>query len=518
MRITLGFTNLYEQKLTDSIPTSLACTFGPVLEVTTIVQRNSFKKLINYMEPEALTNGGLMKHTNNKYWLFPSLVVALGFTISMNHETARFMVRNEISKPLHEMQLASEGIQKEKNEVYELNGVKFDVNYKLNEDKTGTFSISFKNEEDKKKLKDVNLASKLCITCTTSSTYRVDNIEELSVIFKTLIQPATPPVVAANAAAAPAQPEAKPAEPSKKEKQDEEKAAKNAVDKYLKQLAEKCKSKKESAAPKCHIDVLTKFAKKMEKSPDSIFKDSDDNLDTEKLKDAVTSYFDQFIKDDLEGLLSANRFDHDNYDYPLGYNAYYGVIMGNFDKYSKDSEKFDTGKELAQMLVKGLSKASGEDVRTEIRDILKSSYQDEKRNAARLIMEGKEDNNAYKVNSGLAMAKDLYADVNNFNRQMRDIYSESKLGDAAYDKAYRSDWVGSLLKELSRIYTNPNSVTSSDGTYNPYNIGSRVRDNGINFPIPQPGTTRPAQQPTASFINQNNSRPPWDNRSANRNF
>ena len=185
--------------------------------------------------------------------------------------------------------------------------------------------------------------------------------------------------------------------------------------------------------------------------------------------------------------------------------------MGNFDKYSKDSEKFDTGKELAQMLVKGLTKASGEDVRTEIRDILKSSYQDEKRNAARLIMEGKEDNNAYKVNSGLAMAKDLYADVNNFNRQMRDIYSESKLGDAAYDKAYRSDWVGSLLKELSRIYTNPNSVTSSDGTYNPYNIGSRVRDNGINFPIPQPGTTRPVQQPT-------NAQAPWATRSAGRNF
>lgn len=515
MRITLGFTNLYEQKFTDSTPTSLACTFGPVLEVTTNVQRNSFKKLINYMEPEALTNGGLMKHTNNKYWLYPSLVVALGFTISMNHETARFMVRNEISKPLHEMQLASEGIQEEDREI---NGVKLNVKYSFKEnDKTGTISISLKDKNDKDKLKDVKeLVGNLCIVCNPTLSYSgVDKMDDLRNIVNNLFKPVASTTTAATTTA---QPEAKPAEPSKKEKQDEEKAAKNALDKYLKQLAEKCKSKKESAAPKCHIDVLTKFAKKMEKSPDSIFKDSDDNLDAEKLKEAVNTYFDQYIKDDLEGLLSANRFDHDNYDYPLGYNYYYGVIMGNFDKYSKDSEKFDTGKELAQMLVKGLTKASGEDVRTEIRDILKSSYQDEKRNAARLIMEGKEDNNAYKVNSGLAMAKDLYADVNNFNRQMRNIYSESKLGDFTYDRTYSNDWVGPLLKDLSRIYSNPNSITSSDGTYNPYNIGSRVRDNGINFPIPQPGTTRPAQQPTASFINQNNSRPPWDNRSANRNY
>ena len=262
MRITLGFTNLYEQKFTDSTPTSLACTFGPVLEVTTNVQRNSFKKLINYMEPEALTNGGLMKHTNNKYWLYPSLVVALGFTISMNHETARFMVRNEISKPLHEMQLASEGIQEEDREI---NGVKLNVKYSFKEnDKTGTISISLKDKNDKDKLKDVKeLVGNLCIVCNPTLSYSgVDKMDDLRSIVNNLFKPA--PTVVTQAAAV-AQPEAKPAEPSKKEKQDEEKAAKNAVDKYLKQLAEKCKSKKESAAPKCHIDVLTKFAKKMEK-------------------------------------------------------------------------------------------------------------------------------------------------------------------------------------------------------------------------------------------------------------
>lgn len=457
---------------------------------------------------------------NKNYWLYPSLFLALGFTLSMNHESALNIVRNETSpKVMNETLLASEGIQLDNDDKSGIknvliNGNIYSVNYTLKEEEV-IEKIKQKNKKTKKtetvEKKTIHyvgtyavqsLNGNVCASCNTNTkTYKSVND------FKNDINNILKQIEAANPAKEPQKEVAKPAEEKKddKDKVAADKAAqKEALKKLTKELEDKCKSKKENAENRCHINEITKLAKRIEKSPEAPFLDGE-SLDAELLKTFVTDYYLKNIKSNLESLLATDRFEHENFDRILGFNTYTGYMVGNFDRYSKDSFQFEEGKAQAQKLISDLSKATGEDIRSDIAKIMKESYRNEAQDYSRLIREGKDQNNIYKFNSGLQMMKDLQYDVQDFVRTTQDYYRrDSNFSGFSTDYGWANtmmEGIRNLIAHPENIYSDGNFTRPALNTANRNTRGNSVP--GISFTTP--GTQNP-NQPVGTSYNPNQ---PW---------
>jgi hypothetical protein len=200
----------------------------------------------------------------------------------------------------------------------------------------------------------------------------------------------------------------------------------------------------------------------------------------------------------------------------VGYNQNIGYLVGNFDTYLKDNDKFEEGKNLAGKLISGLSKKLGSDVRKELAEALKESYEKEQRNYQNLVFEGKTQSNPAKFNSGLQMLKDLQYDVQRFTNDARSSYSNLNVYDS-----FRSDysWYDIMMQGIRRVLTNPDTVNNNQsGSTNPIpnfvnrnGRGSTV--SGLNFTTPGTQTNQQQPQPAGMY----NPNQPWGQQSFSNN-